>query len=163
MGDRVTRRLHWEAAVETEVMATPTRSGRCCATSLASASGATSATRPGGSPATTAPGGRPVRGKTATGFRWCRHCTITEVEPERRLVYRTRGGLPPDSTEWSFELEPTSSGGTRIRQSFRLISMPLPTELMIRVIMPSHRDRRPALEGDLVRLGEVAAGRVAAG
>ena len=165
MGGRVTRWLPPQASVETEVMATPSQVWEVLTdvTRVGEWSHECHTARwlPGHDSARV---GAQFAGRNRNGpVRWGRHCTITEVEPERRLVYRTRGGLPPDSTEWSFELEPTSSGGTRIRQSFRLISMPLPTELMIRVIMPSHRDRRPALEGDLVRLGEVAAGRVAAG
>jgi hypothetical protein len=96
-------------------------------------------------------------------MRWGRRCTITEVEPNRLLVYRTSGGLPPDSTEWRFELDPMPSGGTRIRQSFRILKMPRVTELFILLLMPAHRDRRPALAGDLARLGEVAAGRVSTG
>ena len=75
--------------------------------------------------------------------RWRRRCTITELEPERLLVYRTSGGLPPDSTEWRFELEPTPAGGSLVRQSFQILRLPLPTELMILVLIPSHRDRRP--------------------
>jgi uncharacterized protein YndB with AHSA1/START domain len=92
--------------------------------------------------------------------RWGRRCTITEVEPERLLVFRTSGGFPSDSTEWRFELEPTPSGGCLVRQSFQILRLPLPTELMILVLIPSHRDRRAALVADLVRLGEVAARRV---
>ena len=92
--------------------------------------------------------------------RWGRRCTITEVEPERRLVYRTGGGFPPDSTEWRFELEATPSGGCLVRQSFQVLRLPLPTELLVLLLVPSHRDRSAALAADLVRLGEVAAGRV---
>lgn len=95
-------------------------------------------------------------------MRWRRTCTITEVQPARRLAYRTSGGLPPDSTEWRFDLEPTSSGGTRIRQSFTILKLPRTTELAIVLLMPPHRDRRPALTDDLVRLGDVAAGRAIA-
>jgi uncharacterized protein YndB with AHSA1/START domain len=93
-------------------------------------------------------------------MRWTRTCTITEVVPERRLVYRTGGGLPPDSTEWRFELDPTTRGGTVVTQSFRILKLPRTTELAIVLFMPPHRDRRLALVDDLVRLGEVAAGRV---
>ena len=165
MGDRVTRWLPSQASVETEVVATPnqvwdvltdvTRVGEW------SHECHTARWLPGHDGARV---GAQFVGRNRSGpLRWGRRCTITELDPERRLVYRTQGGVPPDSTEWTFELEPTPSGGTRIRQSFRLISMPLPTELMIRVILPAHRDRRTDLTADLVRLGEVASGRVAAG
>ncbi len=90
--------------------------------------------------------------------RWTRECTVTDLQPERLLVYRTRGGVPTDSTEWRFELEPTADGGTRVRQSFRILELRRVMELLIWALVPSHRDRRPALTEDLVRLGEVAAG-----
>lgn len=111
----------------------------------------------------TAEVGAQFAGSNRNGImRWSRRCTITEVEPERLLAYRTSGGLPPDSTQWRFELEPTPSGGTRIRQSFHILKLPRSTELAILLLMPPHRDRRPALTRDLARLGQVAAGRVAA-
>ena len=90
-------------------------------------------------------------------MRWTRTCTITDVEPDRLLVFRTHGGYPPDSTEWRFDLAPTPAGGTRITQSFRIIAMPRYLELTIVLFLPPHRDRRSALADDLVRLGEVAA------
>jgi uncharacterized protein YndB with AHSA1/START domain len=90
------------------------------------------------------------------GFRWSRTCTITEMEPERLLVYRTSGGLPPDSTEWRFRLEPVHAG-TRITQSFRILRFPRLVELATVVFNPPHRDRSEALRGDLGRLGEVSA------
>lgn len=93
-------------------------------------------------------------------MRWGRRCTVTEVVPGRTLVYRTSGGIPPDSTEWRFELEPRPSGGTRIRQSFRIVRMSRPVEAAIYLFVPRHRDRGEALRCDLVRLGELAAGRL---
>ncbi len=89
-------------------------------------------------------------------FTWSRICTITELEPERLLVFRTSGGLPPDSTEWRFRLGPVS-GGTRITQSFRILKFPRVIELVTVLFNPAHRDRTEALRGDLVRLGEVSA------
>lgn len=88
-------------------------------------------------------------------FRWSRTCTITELEPERLLVYRTAGGLPSDSTEWRFRLEPVE-GGTRITQSFRILKFPRVMELATVIFNAAHRDRSDALRGDLVRLGEVS-------
>lgn len=111
----------------------------------------------------TAEVGAQFAGRNRRGaLRWGRRCTITEVQPGRLLVYRTGGGFLPDSTEWRFELEPTATGGCLVRQSFQIIRLPLPTELMILLLLPAHRDRRSALAADLVRLGEVAAGRVPA-
>ncbi len=91
------------------------------------------------------------------GFRWSRTCTITELVPERLLVYRTSGGVPSDSTEWRFTLEPVGDG-TRVTQSFRILKFPRLVELATVVLHPSHRDRRAALRDDLVRLGEISAG-----
>ncbi len=93
-------------------------------------------------------------------FRWSRICTITELEPERLLSYRTSGGVPSDSTEWRFGLEPVGDG-TRITQSFRILKFPRLMELATVVFNPSHRDRRDALRSDLARLGEVSASRPA--
>lgn len=89
-------------------------------------------------------------------LRWSRTCTITELEPERLLVYRTSGGVPSDSTEWRFDLQP-ANGGTRVTQSFRILKFPRMMELATVVFNPSHRDRTDALRGDLVRLGEISA------
>ncbi len=89
-------------------------------------------------------------------FRWSRTCTITELEPERLLVYRTSGGVPSDSTEWRFGLEPVSDG-TRVTQSFRILKFPRLVELATVAFNPSHRDRRAALVADLARLGEISA------
>jgi uncharacterized protein YndB with AHSA1/START domain len=101
--------------------------------------------------------GAQFRGNNQVGsFRWSRTCTITELEPERLLVYRTSGGLPPDSTEWSFRLEPVADG-TRITQSFRILKFPRLMELVTVLFNPPHRDRSVALRGDLTKLGEVSA------
>ncbi len=90
------------------------------------------------------------------GFKWSRTCTITGLEPERLLVYRTSGGLPPDSTEWRFRLEP-AGGGARITQSFRILKFPRLMEIVTVVFNPAHRDRSEALRGDLAKLGELSA------
>ncbi len=89
------------------------------------------------------------------GFKWSRTCTITELEPERLLVYRTSGGAPPDSTEWTFRLA-FADGGTRITQSFRILKFPRVMELATVIFNTDHRDRSEALRADLLRLGEVA-------
>jgi uncharacterized protein YndB with AHSA1/START domain len=91
-------------------------------------------------------------------FGWSRVCTITEAEPVRRFAYRTAGGMPPDSTQWTFDLVPEGSG-TRIRQRYRILKFNRISELLTFALVPAHRDRREALAGDLVRLGEVATGR----
>ncbi len=101
--------------------------------------------------------GARFRGNNAVrGFKWSRTCTITELELERLLVYRTSGGVPSDSTEWTFRLAPVG-GGTRITQSFRILKFPRVMELATVVFNKDHRDRSEALRGDLVRLGELSA------
>ena len=101
--------------------------------------------------------GAQFRGTNQVGsFRWSRTCTITELEPERLLVFCTSGGLPPDSTRWRFLLEPTD-GGTRVTQSFQILKFPRLVELATVLLNPAHRDRSQALRGDLTRLGEVSA------
>ncbi len=101
--------------------------------------------------------GAKFRGINQVGrFKWSRNCTITELEPGHLLVYRTSGGVPPDSTEWRFRLDPLD-GGTRITQSFRILKFPRLMELATVLLSPPHRDREDALRGDLVKLGEVSA------
>lgn len=88
-------------------------------------------------------------------FGWSRTCTITTFEPGRAFGYRTSGGVPPDSTAWSFELEPEGTG-TRIIQRYNVIKFSCVLELATYAFVPAHRDRTEALRQDLVRLGAVA-------
>lgn len=97
------------------------------------------------------------RGANRAGLaRWARPCTITEVEPGRRLAYRTHGGISGDSTEWRFTLEPTP-GGCRIVQAYEILRLSRALEWAILKVVPQHEDRAPALRSDLERLGAVAA------
>jgi uncharacterized protein YndB with AHSA1/START domain len=91
-------------------------------------------------------------------FGWSRICTITDLEPGRSFGYRTSGGTPPDSTAWSFELHPHPDG-TRVVQRYEVLKFPRLMELLTYALVPAHRDRRPALRADLVRLGEVSGAR----
>jgi uncharacterized protein YndB with AHSA1/START domain len=90
-------------------------------------------------------------------FGWSRVCTITALEPGRTFAYRTSGGTPPDSTDWSFDLEPHPDG-TRVVQRYEIVKFARWMELVIYATVPAHRDRRDALRADLVRLGEVSSG-----
>ena len=102
--------------------------------------------------------GASFRGRNTAGLvRWGRPCEITVSEPPRRFVYRTDGKLAGDCTQWAFDLEPVGSG-TRIVQSFRVISLPRWAEMVICLLVPEHQDRREALVADLARLGRVAGG-----
>jgi uncharacterized protein YndB with AHSA1/START domain len=89
-------------------------------------------------------------------FGWSRVCTVTALEPGRAFGYRTSGGVPSDSTAWSFDLEPDGTG-TRITQRYQVLAFSRAMELFTYALVPAHRDRRDALREDLVRLG-VAAG-----
>lgn len=105
--------------------------------------------------------GARFRGANKARFaRWSKPCTITELEPSRRLVYRTNGGIMGDATEWAFALEATGEG-CRVVQSYEILSLPRAVEWAIVKMVPEHLDRSAALREDLVRLGTVAAGRPA--
>lgn len=101
--------------------------------------------------------GARFRGRNRSGsVRWGRACEVTVADPPDRFTYRTGGSWVGDSTEWAFALEPAGSG-TRIVQSFRVLSLPRWAEVVIALMVPQHHDRQQALAGDLRRLGEVAA------
>ncbi len=89
-------------------------------------------------------------------FGWSRVCTITDIEPGRRFGYRTSGGVPADSTDWSFEFHPDPAG-TRIVQRYRIIKFARLMEIATYALTPAHRDRVPALRADLERLGAISA------
>jgi hemerythrin-like domain-containing protein len=100
--------------------------------------------------------GARFKGTNRSGFaRWQRPCTITGWEPGRRLTFETRGPLGMDATEWTFELEPHGTG-TRLTQTFRILEMAGWWGRLVWRTMPAHRDRRPALREDLIRLAELA-------
>ncbi len=92
---------------------------------------------------------------TVNRFTWSRTCTITALEPGRLFAYRTNGGVPADSTAWSFQLEPVE-GGTRVTQRYEVLEFARWAELLTVALVPPHRDRSDALRADLVRLGHVA-------
>jgi uncharacterized protein YndB with AHSA1/START domain len=100
--------------------------------------------------------GATFRGRNQVNrFGWSRVCTVTQVETGRAFGYRTSGGVPSDSTAWSFRLEPVGAG-TRITQRYEVIKFSRALELLTYAFVPAHRDRRPALREDLVRLGMTA-------
>lgn len=106
--------------------------------------------------ATRAELGATFRGRNQVNrFGWSRVCTITILEPGRAFGYRTSGGVPSDSTAWSFDLEPEGTG-TRITQRYEVIRFSRPLELITYAFVPAHRDRSEALRDDLVRLGAIA-------
>ena len=65
-------------------------------------------------------------------------------------------GVYLDSTEWRLRVDAVE-GGTRITQSFVVLALSSTMDRLYWRFVPQHRDRRLALEGDLRKLGEVAA------
>ncbi len=104
------------------------------------------------------PGAR-FRGWNRSGrWRWARTCEVTEVDPGRRLAWRTLPSGPyRDRTRWQVTLTP-SGAGTRVEQRYDLTGMPVPVERLAAWLLPAHRDRTAGLRADLERLGRVAAG-----
>jgi hemerythrin-like domain-containing protein len=95
-------------------------------------------------------------GSSRSGFmRWSRACTFTEFDEPHEMAWVTHGGIYGDNTEWRFRLEPTDSG-TRIIQSYRILSLPVWFDRVIALTLPAHHDRRAALQGDLMRLAALA-------
>ena len=104
-----------------------------------------------------APGVR-FRGRNRSGWlRWTRVCEIMSVQPSRELVWRTLStALFVDSTEWRITLEPAGPG-TRIVESYRVVTLPRWFEWLVSPLNPGHADRTAPLSADLHRLGELAA------
>jgi hypothetical protein len=71
------------------------------------------------------------------------------------LVWQTVARRPyPDSVQWRLSLVP-EGGGTRVRQSFRVLHMPGWMEWAVSVAVSPHRDRTADLVEDLTRLKAV--------
>jgi len=81
---------------------------------------------------------------------------LTLQRPVRVSAIATQGRLMRDSTEWYFALEPEDAG-TRITQQYRIRSLAAWADRLGWLIIPSHHDRRAALERDLERLAAIAA------
>lgn len=63
-----------------------------------------------------------------------------------------------DSTTWRYELTPVD-GGTLVRHSYEITRMPrAPFKALYTVLLPQHRDMRPAMRVTLQRLAESVAG-----
>ena len=59
------------------------------------------------------PGTRTINLNRRNMLFWPTTSTITEVIPERKLAFR----VPINHTVWSYELEPTPGGGTRVTET----------------------------------------------
>jgi hypothetical protein len=101
--------------------------------------------------------GARFRGRNRAGLvGWGRSCIVTEASAPSRLVYRTRGSIFGDATEWTIAIDAVGAG-SRITMSYRVLTFPRWFEMLVVVTLPAHRDRRDALQADLVRLAAVAA------
>lgn len=91
--------------------------------------------------------------------KWNARCRVLAAEPGRRFAFHTVAD--DGSTLWDYQLEPVADG-TRITQRFRVVALSRLREVVLNLLVPSHRDRSDALRADLVRLGDVAAREPAA-
>jgi hypothetical protein len=107
--------------------------------------------------ATTATAGARYRGVNRSGrARWRRRNEILTAEPGRELSWRTvPSRLYRDSTRWRIRIEPHPDG-TRIVQTFEVIKLDPVLDRLLYATMKAHRDRLPALNEDMRRLGQVA-------
>ena len=103
--------------------------------------------------ATTAKPGARFRGRNRrNATRWSRVCEVLEVDPPRRLSWRTLPTrLLPDSTRWEFELASTGAG-TLLTERMQVLTIPALYDRMFALMLPQHRDRTPDLEADLQRI-----------
>jgi len=84
--------------------------------------------------------------------RWSRVCEVLEVDPPRRLSWRTLPTrLLPDSTRWEFELASTGAGSL-LTERMQVLNIPGLYDRMFALMLPQHRDRTPDLEADLQRI-----------
>ena len=74
------------------------------------------------------------------------------AERPHALVWRTVARAPyPDSVEWRLSLA-EDVAGTRVSESFQVLTMPRLMERLLWLAMPAHRDRTADLVEDLQRL-----------
>jgi hypothetical protein len=106
----------------------------------------------------TRPGTR-FRGRNICGRnKWSRVNEVLAVDAPHELVWRTvPTRLFRDSTVWSIRIEPAADGGSTIIQSYDVVKLGPVLDRLFWLLVPTHRDRRPALAEDMRRLGEVAA------
>lgn len=102
-----------------------------------------------------APGARFRGNNRRSWLRWARLNEVIAADRPRQLIWRTiPHGFYPDSVEWQIDLIP-DSGRVRVRESFKVLSMPHVMEWALWVAVPAHRDRTLDLESDLQRLKKV--------
>jgi hypothetical protein len=88
---------------------------------------------------------------------WSRTNEVVRVEPGREFVWKTiPSRVYRDSTEWTLLVEPAGDARTRIVQSYKVLMIGPVLDRLFYLMIPKHRDRLPALNEDLLRIGEVA-------
>jgi hypothetical protein len=109
---------------------------------------------------------QPVPGARFRGYnrfrfaRWSRVCEIVEAERGETFGFRT---VPErfdpsrrDSTTWRYDLTPHPDG-TLVRHSYEITVPPLrPFKALYGVLLPQHRDMRPAMRHTLYELARAA-------
>lgn len=101
--------------------------------------------------------GAQFRGRNRrNGTRWSRICVVDVVEPGRRFAWHTvPTRLLPDSTEWSFDLQPDGAV-VRLTLSMQVLQIPRVCDVLFAALFPQHRDRAADLEADLLRIKQRA-------
>lgn len=100
-------------------------------------------------------GARFVGHNRQSGARWSRTCVINAYVPERELGFHT---LFRDAvgTRWRYRLEP-SDGGTRVVESYELVSMPRWVAAMQRIPGMTSRSRLETNRGMRRTLSQIKA------
>lgn len=105
--------------------------------------------------------GSRFRGRNRAGvFRWSRVCEVTTAVPGKEFAFRTVperfDPLRRDSSVWGYVLE-TEDAWTRITHYYALTKAPYPWLLAFYgIVMPHHRDPRPALRHTLEQLTQAS-------
>lgn len=105
------------------------------------------------------PGARFRGHNKLNGARWSRVCEITIADPGRELAFSTEF-KGRESTRWRYALR-AESGGTRVTESYEIVSMPRWVQLLRRIpgaVAKSERDTRTNLSTSLDRLKAIVEG-----
>jgi len=107
-----------------------------------------------------APGAR-FRGSNKQGWsKWSRQCEVRVADAPNRFAFQTvETWRYRDSTIWTFTLEATDDGRTRIVQTFEVTKLGPIMDRLFYIVVPAHRDRTSALQKDVERLAAVAEGK----
>lgn len=107
--------------------------------------------------------GSRFRGYNRSGLaRWSRVCEVIAATPGVEFVFRTVperfDPLRRDSTLWRYRFQ-AEGAGTLVTHGYSLVNPPAPWLMALYgVLLPQHRDVRPALRHTLERLKSTAEG-----